>query len=127
MLGVPDVGEVRVVRVQQRGDGELVLRQQRRVLVGVQRRRQRRVDLCQSYPSSIYIDRQIDDRMIYTMKNHQIRCMNAFIHGGWIMDTGYALTWVSLERDGDVLHLGDGLVAVADLEQHQRPPHPRVL
>ena len=59
MLGVPDVGEVRVVRVQQRGDGELVLRQQRRVLVGVQRRRQRRVDLCQSYPSSIHIDRQI--------------------------------------------------------------------
>ena len=87
MLGVPDVGEVRVVRVQQRGDGELVLRQQRRVLVGVQRRRQRRVDLCQSYPSSIYIDRQIDDRMIYTMKNHQIRCMHACIHGGWIQDT----------------------------------------
>lgn len=46
MLGVPDVGEVRVVRVQQRGYGELVLRQQRRVLVRVQRRRQRRVDLC---------------------------------------------------------------------------------
>lgn len=46
MLGVPDVGEVRVVRVQQRRDGELVLRQQRRVLVRVQRRRQRRVDLC---------------------------------------------------------------------------------
>lgn len=53
VLGVPDVGEVGVVRVQQRGDGELVLRQQRRVLVGVQRRRQRRVDLCTSTSSIV--------------------------------------------------------------------------
>jgi hypothetical protein len=41
------------VRVQQRGDGELVLRQQRRVLVGVQHRRQRRVDLCTSTSSIV--------------------------------------------------------------------------
>lgn len=80
VLGVPDVCQVGVVRVEQGGDGELVLGEQRRVLVGVERGRQGRVDLR-----------------------------------------------VALERDGDVLHLRDGLVAVADLVQHQRPPHARVL
>ncbi|KAF2906978.1 hypothetical protein DAI22_12g061100 [Oryza sativa Japonica Group] len=76
VLGVPDVGEVGVVRVQQRGDGELVLGEQRRVLVGVERRRQRRVDLR-----------------------------------------------VTPQRHRRVLHLRDGVVAVAHLVQHQRPPH----
>jgi Lon protease-like protein len=55
VLGVPHVCEVRVVRVQQRGDGELVLRQQGRVLVRVQRRRQCSVDLCKCTSSVTYL------------------------------------------------------------------------
>lgn len=112
MLGLPDIREISIVRIQKSSNCKLVLGQQRSMLVNIQ---------CCSKSCMYLCKWQVMDE-VKPYKSHHLfspKRIKAL--------SPKKRTWVALQGYRNILHFSNGFISVPDLIQHQRPSYSSIV